>query len=179
MKGLNTQQGLTLIELLISLTLLSVVLIGGIPAFSDFTANNRMITEKNRLVGEVNLARSEAILRSQRVVLCPSTDGMQCLADPHWHAGRLIFIDSNANRERDPNELILRATEATDASLSVLTPRSRRRVIFYPIGFAPGSNATFTFCDGRGADHAQAVILSNTGRPRTSSRGPGGRELRC
>lgn len=179
MNGLNKAWGLTLIELLISLALLSIVVIGGIPAFSEFTANNRMITEKNRLVGEVNLARSEAILRSKRVVLCPSVDGVQCLADPHWHKGRLIFIDSNGNRDHDEGELILRATQASEAGLSILTPRSRRRVVFYPIGFAPGSNATFTFCDHRGSQHAHAVILSNTGRPRTSSRGPGGRQLHC
>ena len=178
MDGNYRTQGLTLLELIIALTILSIVLAAGVPAFTSFTQNQRMNTAVHRLILEINYARSEAIIRRQRVVMCPSSDGLVCLPDPDWHAGRLIFVDGNRNREHDPEELVLRVTAAQE-ELTMRTPRSRRRAVFYPLGYTPGSNATFTVCDSRGVTAARAVIVSNTGRPRTSSVGPGGRELTC
>jgi hypothetical protein len=40
-------------------------------------------------------------------------------------------------------------------------------------------NGTVTFCDTRGPAAARAVIISYTGRPRVSDRGPGRRPLVC
>ena len=44
--------------------------------------------------------------------------------------------------------------------------------------FWRSTNGTVTFCDERGVAAARAVIVSYTGRPRVSDRGPG-RALTC
>ena len=53
-------RGFTLVELMIALTILSVMMAFAVPAFNDFTNQRRMISNVNTLVSAINLARSEA-----------------------------------------------------------------------------------------------------------------------
>ena len=171
--------GLTLMEMLFTLTLTGVVLATGIPEFKRILASNRMITEINGLVAHLHLARSEAVNRGKRVVLCPSAGADRCLGMPEWHRGYILFADDNGNRERDPQESLIRIRAAGAPGILVTSSTSRRRISYHPDGSAPGSNLTLRFCEAQGATPPKAVILSNTGRPRVSRTGPDGRELDC
>lgn len=171
--------GVTLMEVLIAITLTAVVLALGGPELSTFLKNHRMVTHKNLLFHHLSYARYQAVLRSRRVVACPSADQRVCLREPDWHRGWIVFVDDDLDREHDPAEEILRAGPAVTPPLSLTTPLSRRRIRYMPTGFAPGSNTTFVFCDDRGPDHARAIIVSNAGRIRDARKGPGGRDLRC
>ena len=68
------EHGFTLIELMVTVTVAGVLLAVGIPAFSKLIANNRIATQTNEFVGALNLARSEAVRRSQGVSI-RSTNG--------------------------------------------------------------------------------------------------------
>ena len=171
--------GLTLVEMLFTLTLAGVVLATGIPEFKRILASNRMIGEINGLVAHLHLARSEAVKRGKRIVLCPSADAQQCLELPEWHRGYILFADDNGNRERDEHEPLIRVHAADAQGILITSSASRRRISYHPDGSAPGSNLTLRFCETRNATPPKAVILSNTGRPRVSESGPDGRKLDC
>ena len=75
---MNDQQGFTLIELMVTLTITAVLLGIGVPSFRSMIENNRITAATNDLVNALQLARSEAIKRGIPVVLCASSDQASC-----------------------------------------------------------------------------------------------------
>src|SRR3569832_2414901 len=54
-------RGFTLVELLVTISIATILVTLAVPSFSDFVKNNRMITLTNDFVTALNVARSEAI----------------------------------------------------------------------------------------------------------------------
>lgn len=172
------QRGFTLLELISSISITAVLTTTAIPAFSGLLQRNRITTEINTFVSHLHYARSEAVKRGERVVICRSADGQNCARTEGWHKGWITFADNNANRELDAGESLLRV-EAGEENGILITSGRRRRVVYQSTGFSPGTNGTYTFCDPEYPDLAKAVILSNTGRPRLSEKKPDGSALDC
>lgn len=86
---MNNQRGFTLIELMVTITVLAVLLGIGIPSFRSMIENNRIAAASNDLVSALQLARSEAIKRGIPVVLCASSDQSSCstATSPVWING--------------------------------------------------------------------------------------------
>ena len=171
-------RGITLLELLFAMALLALVLGFGAPGFHEIALNARRAEQVNALLRGLHLARSTAILRAQPVVLCKSGATRQCVSDTRtWSEGWLIF----ANRDRDspprvdPDEDVLAMQPPTE---HVTLRANRHAVTYWPVALA-GTTVTFVFCDERGASAARAIIVSQTGRPRVSSRNASGRPLAC
>ena len=61
--------GVTLIELLVTVTVLAIVLGLGVPSFSRLIASNRIASQTNEFTGALQLARSEAVRRGLGVAL--------------------------------------------------------------------------------------------------------------
>ena len=169
--------GFTLIEAVIVVAIAVIVFTGVIPAWAGWATRQRLETEVYALLADLQLARSEAIRRARRTALCPSDDGEQCRSDPEWHRGWIVFADDNGDRRRNPNEPVLRVHAASTKGIIITSSAHRLRLVYQASGLASGTNMTFTFC-GPPA-HPQAVILSNTGRPRQSDTRPNGSPLLC
>ena len=160
------QQGFSLYESMVTLAIVGVLGILAIPNLKPVLANQRMNTSVNTLVSALQLTRSEAIHNGQRATLCPTQDGAVCLDFyTEWHRGYMLFIDHNANRERDADEPVVRMFE-TAPNIQLRSSRGRDHVTYQPNGLASGSNATFVFCDAGKSAKARTVIVSNGGRPR-------------
>jgi type IV fimbrial biogenesis protein FimT len=90
--------GVTLIELLITLSISTLLLAVAIPSLSSFIDDNRLSSRTFELVGAMNLARSEAIKRGAWVSLCktkhPEATPTVCQADAGWEQGLVIFVDN-------------------------------------------------------------------------------------
>lgn len=174
------EKGLTLIELLITLTLASIILIVGIPAFQRFAAGNVQSAEINNLVRHINLARSEAVKSGRNHVICPSLDLGSCLDSAHWELGFIIFQDRNENGIREEDEPLLRANRpTTEVDIVMESTRRRKQIVFRPDGRSSGSNLTITFCDPENALPPRAVIVSNAGRARVAKTHWDGSPLDC
>jgi len=176
--GKRYAHGLTLVELLIVLALIALLAGVAVPSLGSMLANSRVKTMASRFMTHVNLARTESIMRGQRVVLCPSTDGASCLPDGYWHLGWLVFVDRDGNREHGVTEPLLQISGAAKA-INLVTSRMRRRLVLYPTGLSPASNGTYTACSQHGDAAPLAVIVSNTGRARLSRVRPDGSPLQC
>ena len=179
--GACRQSGFTLVEMLTTLTVMITVLATGIPAMQRFLANQEMITSINRVASHLHLARSEAIKRGLRAVLCPSSDGENCLKSMQWQQGFILFADENANKKRDASEALLRQYHSNKKvpQIHITTTDGRRWVRYQSSGEAGGSNLTMTFCDTNHFIEPKAIIISNTGRPRVSTSKPNGEPLDC
>jgi type IV fimbrial biogenesis protein FimT len=172
------EQGFTLIELMFCLLVAGVLLGWGVPTFREISLNAARTREVNQFIQAVYLARSEAIKRNGVVSLCPSADGEFCgSAGTPWHSGWTVFVndDRDSPARRDDGEELLRAYAAWDTGHII---SNRATLSFRPFGQI-GVTATVTFCDDRGPAAARAVIISQTGRPRVSSRSASGGSLSC
>jgi type IV fimbrial biogenesis protein FimT len=170
-------QGYTLIELVLGLAVVATTLAWGVPSFGTLLRDAARTREVNQFVHAVYVARSEAIKRNGVVSLCPSRNGATCTPGAQWTTGWLLFVnlDRDSPAARDAGEPLLRVYERWDAGHI----RSNRSTLsFRPFG-QMGVTATVTFCDDRGSRAARAVIISQTGRPRISSRSASGGSLVC
>jgi type IV fimbrial biogenesis protein FimT len=175
---MQRSQGLTLIELMITLSIVAILAAIAGPSFKDAQYNAQRTTTVNDFLHGLFLARSEAIKRGQIVTMCKSTDGSTCAgASTSWDDGWMIFVNSDRDDapERDANEdvLLVRAAWPNGTITS-----NRQSYSFRPFQQAV-VNGTLIFCDPRGSEHARAIIISHTGRPRVAQRDSSNRPLRC
>jgi len=101
--------GFTLTELLMVIAIAGIMLVIGVPSFQYVTVSNRISTEVNGLLGDMQYARSMAVKQGLPVTVCSSTDGANCNGGTAWQSGWIVFLDSNANQTVDANEAVLRA----------------------------------------------------------------------
>lgn len=162
-------RGFTLIELCICLAVVAVLagLAGGAWKLAREAA---MTAATNELLAHLALARSEAIKRGARVMMCASRDRRACLrpkgGHTPWHDGWLVYADSNGNSEPEPDEIV-RAYPGTEG-FAIRSSRYRRRITYQPLGTAGGSTITFAVCADDEPGWARYVTISNTGRARVS-----------
>jgi type IV fimbrial biogenesis protein FimT len=172
------QRGLTLLELLVTLTVVTVVAFAAVPTFGWLVLDARMTADVNAFVTSIQLARSEAAKRAAAVVVCSTADRRVCGgAELRYETGWMVFVDENGDERfgADAGEpLLFSHAPAIDGTIR----SNRSRYVFRPY-YRRSTNGTIVFCDRRGADAARAVIVSYTGRPRVSTLTPGGRALDC
>ena len=171
------QHGLTLPELLVSLSIASTLTLGAGSHLIALIQQNRMTTEVNQFVAALQLARSEAVKHGRRVVLCPSRDSFNCGTGTDWPRGWILFASDD--REHDPDEPLLRAGMPLAAGIDMHSGNRRKRIVYQPDGSSGGTNSSFTFCDNRHHARPRVICLSNTGRPRLAHTRCNGRPINC
>ena len=172
------QHGLTLTELLIGLGIVSLLAASAIEHLPGIIQSARMVSDINRFVTALHLARNEAVKQRRHLVLCPAAAGDVCAEHADWGNGWLLFASDN-NREREADEsLIIRAPPLT-AGIDMRSGGHRKRIVYQPDGSSGGSNSSFTFCDRRDLARPRVICLSNTGRPRLSTTRCDGKRLIC
>ena len=169
-------RGLTLVELLVAMALLATLATLATPGFGEYLRNCRRAATVNALSHTIHLARTLASVRGQAVRLCPSADATRCTVGRDW--GHTLLIQPDGSDGPDGGEPPLRVVPRLDARRRQSVRSNRDSLRFAPLS-ATGTTATLTVCDDRGSRAARAVIVSRTGRPRTSDRDASGRELVC
>jgi len=170
--------GHTLIELLVTTTILGITLAYAIPSGLSSLQTNILTSEITLLVNHLHSAKMEAMRRITPVIFCPSANATTCDNTIEWQHGWMLFSDDNANGLRDANEPIIRAGKSP-RHITIKTSRLRKKLTFRPSGLTLGSNATFTFCTNNRSIAPTFVILSNHGRIKISDRHPSIRHYRC
>ena len=69
----NTQFGFTLIELMVTLTVLAVLLAIGIPGFRELIMQQRLSSSTNEVIAGLALTRSESIRKNTKQRFCLNT----------------------------------------------------------------------------------------------------------
>jgi type IV fimbrial biogenesis protein FimT len=177
----SLQKGFTLAELMITLTIGTVLTTMAVPAFSTMLEENRMLTHIYELIGHINYTRSTAVTSARQVVICKSADGSSCDSDAEWDDGWIIFIDTSPNLQRDSDEPLLRVKRSPDdgGSIDFGAFGSENYLAFQPTGMLKKGNGTFTFCSRNNEVAPRAVIISKPGRIRISREKPDGTSLTC
>lgn len=93
-------RGFTLVELLITIAIMSILLMAAIPNFTEAMLSSKLNGYATSLVSSARLARSEAVKRNATVRLCVSTDGSTC-ATGLWSQGWIVLSGTTVI-ERQP-----------------------------------------------------------------------------
>lgn len=110
-------RGVSLVEMLVLLAILAVLQGLAAPALSTVVDGVRVRSAAQSLHASLHLARSEAIKRNGRVVLCKSASGAVCATAGGWEQGWIIFHDRNNNGAFDSDEPLLLREPAQASSL--------------------------------------------------------------
>ena len=145
---MKKNSGFTLLELLITLVLVSIVMAIGLPSMRDFIKNDRLSTQINTLVGHLAYARSEAVTRHLPVVVCASNNQSSCSSN-NWADGWIIFTDVDNSGDVSAGEEVLRAQQLLSGN-NTLVSTTGSSVVYDNRGFAPTSTGSFSLCDDRG-----------------------------
>lgn len=99
--------GFTLLELLITIAITAIVVALAAPSFTDVLDDNILLTQTNQFATAINVARSEAVKRNSRVLICKRV-GNQCSTGntANWEDGWIIFADTNGDNMVNSGEEI-------------------------------------------------------------------------
>ncbi len=91
--------GFTLTELVVVMLIVAILLGIGVPSYRYVSYSNRVASEINALLGDLQFARSEATREGQTVTVCPAAATLrQCAArSTAWQNGWIVFSDVNNN----------------------------------------------------------------------------------
>lgn len=103
---MERQRGFTLTELVVVMATVAILLSIGVPSYRSITNSYRMSSEVNGLLGDLMLARAEAIKEGQPVTVCASTNGTTCSGGTAWQTGWIMW--SNPTKALQPTAGILR-----------------------------------------------------------------------
>lgn len=91
--------GFTLIELIVTVSIVAILVSIAAPSFRTMLENNRASAATNEFVSALLLARSEALKRRNNVSICTSIDQNTCAGNgvTDFTSGWIVFQDCNAN----------------------------------------------------------------------------------
>ncbi len=160
------QRGLTLLELLITLVILSLLLTVALPGFQRQIAETRTLTLTQNLQEAIAATRHRAISRNGRATL---------RALGSWDQGWELFDDLNHNGTRDPEEPLVISHSAEGEGLSISGNHWVEHYVSY-IGTGESRHAsgtprggfqagTITVCSASG-ETGYKLVLARMGRVR-------------
>ena len=92
--------GFTIIELMIVLVVLSIMLAIALPAMFDLMQRNRLVSQTNDMIADINLTRTTGLTTGMDITMCASADGADC-GGGSWNNGWIVFYDCNGDGTLD------------------------------------------------------------------------------
>lgn len=168
----SSGSGFTLVECLIAVAVLAILTTSAIPAYTSMLTSHLLATQANDFLAALNLARSEAIKRNGRVVVCKSVAGEDCEPDAGWEQGWIVFDDRNNNANLDgADELLRRVGALAEGFVMVGNTPVAEYVSYTPLGLTKTTSGAFqagtlTLCKSTAGNEGRQIVIGITGRPR-------------
>lgn len=166
MTTMRRSSGFTLLELMITLTIATILLTVALPSFTDAIRKNRLTTQASDVLVGFNLARSEAARLGVTTTICSSTDQSTCNGSDNWQNGWIVLNASTNNVIRIWNAMKGGATLVASAGDS----KSDTSLSFRPDGLVsnPTSDGTKRLtlvlkAPNCGVNELRTVDISNIG----------------
>jgi type IV fimbrial biogenesis protein FimT len=114
-------RGFTLVELLVTIAIAAILLALAAPSFKRTIQSNNMSNAVNTFMSDLRYARSEAIRRGGRVILCrtdlpesatPSCDTSAGTTGKGWATGWIVMLDVDGDGNWSSGDQMLRLQSA-------------------------------------------------------------------
>ena len=154
----ETATGITLLELLIVLSIVTTLLTLGVPSFSGKVGEWRSRAQAVRLLSAIHLARSLAVKLSSSVTLCPGVDISASPCAGLYSAGFSIVDESGDMIRHYPERSQITVWNSTGI-------REENRPLSWRADGLGSRNMSWLFCHTGDGPH-WAVVVNRIGRPR-------------
>ena len=174
----RSHAGFSLLEL--AIVLAAIAMLGGLamPGLAQLRGEAQLARQQQAVLAALHQARAMAVASGLPAVFClTATDGRCATGAGDLAAGWRVFIEHRTSSPPrfDPQDQLLSETQLP---ADVLLQGTRSAVTYWPAARA-GTTASFVFCDMRHHAPARAVIVSQTGRTRSSRVAADGTALTC
>lgn len=163
--------GFTLIEALVTVSLLAVLVTLAAPGLNELVRNNRMAAQTNDIMSLFAFARAEAMRRGARVTVCPSDNGSDCSGSLDWSSGMIAFVDTDRDGIVGVGEEVLRVMPALSGGNTLAASGGVFSFIQFRgsgVAMSPGG---VKLCDDR-PDKGRLIVISPTGSIRKTVNQP-------
>lgn len=164
---MHRQQGFTLIEMLLTVTVLGILLSIGVPSFANQFKRTLSDADTERIAQAIRFARAYAISQNAEITTCFSDDLYTC--NRRAHKAIMVFKDKNLNRKADHGETVEFA-KLDDSEAQVLFNMSvgRHYIRHRPNGTVK-EFGHITYCPkDNDLRYATRLIVSRMGRARAA-----------
>lgn len=152
--------GWTLIEQCLVVAILATLGVLAAPALRDSLGRHRLGAAQLEFISWLQHARSTAAMRGSPVLVCPSSDGVNCNGQNQWDQQWLMLEDGS-----QPSARVLLARQAPPG-VHIRNSGEHRGTLRFRLDGSTSSNVTTIFCQPGDTRHALVTVLSNTGRVR-------------
>lgn len=154
--------GMTLLELLVSITIASILTLTSAPSLSLLVANTNQKSTIKSTYRMANMARYHAILREEDVVLCSLNSEKKC--SKKLIGALAVFIDKNNDKTlNEDEELIYEDKLSYKGQFKMRVSLNRSYFEFSKTG-ASKQAGSFVYCDPKHANVTGRVTISMSGR---------------
>lgn len=164
--------GFTLVELLIVLSIISVLATVVAPGMQRFMHGVYIRQYVSELMTDIVFTRSEAIKRNRRVRMCPSPVAISGKAGcvGVFADGWAVFVDNDGDRRLDADEQILRVSAGLDPRYSLTnragTKNAKEIITYWPDGSSRRNRTLMICAKSDPAVKSWSVVMNLFGRPR-------------
>lgn len=158
MSAHKVEAGFTLIEIIVTIAILSIAMTFAVPSFRTFQQNSELSSLTSELVTVLNQARSEAVMRRSAMTLTPTSA-------TNWAAG-WVLTDAGGAQVLVSNRQAgnLTGTIAPVGTASIVFGRDGT-IQAYPAGLS------LTVCDNRTGENGRRLTISRLGQVTNSQFG--------
>jgi type IV fimbrial biogenesis protein FimT len=163
-------RGFTLLELMVTLTVVAILGVIAIPNFRTFMLNERRDSLVDSLTASLQYARNQALNLNEKTTLCAGQPGNSCTGGAWTGGWEVVQAPAGATSVVLNSHVIQVASTAP----TVRALASSTAFAFAGNGlvtFTPAANTTDTIqiCDARGSAFARAVEINSAGYIQSSS----------
>jgi type IV fimbrial biogenesis protein FimT len=165
--------GFTMIEMLMTIAVAAILMGIAIPSFRYITNANRIASEINGLLGDLQLARAQAIKEGRTVTVCQSSNSTSCTNTTNWHSGWIVFSDKANVGVYDAGETYIRKQKPFSGSDSFTSSNSVSVITFNREGYAigmPNNGALMSLHDSSNTSDWTRCLLINLSGQMTSQK---------
>lgn len=133
--------GFTLIEMMVTIAVATILLSVALPSFQSMIERNRVAAIAGAFNNGLLHARSEAVTRNKRVVVCNTANTQNSLptcttGTPAWQTGWMTFIDENGDSQLGGTDTLLKVGQPVPAGYAISQPNNIRWLAFSADGGA-------------------------------------------